>query len=169
MPSNNVAVLVLVAVHVFVASLTSVVGGAPAAPSDAVDCVLRAAAAGFDALARSAEPVDLVPGRVTLVKDAAAVDDGGDTSSPRSAGAALVRSVAAFVGSRAVNVRAPVRLLLDSLERTLAQGNVRHSAFPVLETALRPRPSPNGRFRSETPLGAVNVSRIHGRGLLIIH
>lgn len=39
-----------------------------AAP-DAVDCLLRAAAAGVDALARSAEPVDLVPGVVALVKN----------------------------------------------------------------------------------------------------
>lgn len=153
MPSNNVAPAPrrsgrsrAFAFAVFVASLTSVlVVGAAAAPSaavraasrcsaaaDAVDCLLRAAAAGVHALARSAEPVDLVPGCVTLVKGAVAVAD-SDTSSSLSAEAALVRSVAAFVGSRAITVRAPVRLL-DSLERTLAEGKPRQSVLCVRET-----------------------------------
>lgn len=43
-----------------------------AASPDAMDCLMRAAAAGVDALARSVEPVDLVPGCVTLVKNVVA-------------------------------------------------------------------------------------------------
>lgn len=109
-----------------------------AAP-DTVDCLLRAAAAGVDALARSAEPVDLVPGCVTLVKNAgqddpapaAAVPDAdvavapaartNESSTAVSAEAAFVDSVTAFAKSRAISVRAPAHLL-ESLKNTLTEG-----------------------------------------------
>lgn len=111
-----------------------------AAPN-AVDCLLRAAAAGVDALARSAEPVDLVPGCVTLIKNAGLLDDPTSTtaipyagaavasiadtnersSAEVSAEAALVDSVTAFAKSRAISVRAPAHLL-ESLKNTLTEG-----------------------------------------------
>lgn len=113
-----------------------------AATPDAFDCLLRAAAAGVDSLARSAEPVDLVPGCVTLVKNAAADADPApatattttdavvtataaarkdDGAAVISAEAALVDSVTAFAKSRAISVRAPA-YLLDSLKSTLIEG-----------------------------------------------
>lgn len=99
---------------------------------DAVDCLMQAAAAGVDALARSAEPVDLVPGCVTLVKNAASESDPPPQASPSppptaqtatnvDAGSALVDSLTAFVKSRAISVRAPAHLL-DSLKSTLIEG-----------------------------------------------
>ncbi|XP_025417323.1 uncharacterized protein LOC112688374 [Sipha flava] len=122
-----------------------------AAP-DAVDCLLRAAAAGVDALARSAEPVDLVPGCVALVRNAAAdadtapatadavaaaarKDDGG--AAAVSAEAAFVDSVTAFAKSRAISVRAPAHLL-DSLKHTLieARGKKDKYAGPLLMGAM---------------------------------
>lgn len=104
---------------------------------DAVDCLMHAAAAGVDTLARSAEPVDLIPGCVTLVKNAASESDLPSPSSPSTASAAeidaagsttavggesaLVDSLTAFVKSRAISVRAPAQLL-DSLKTTLIEG-----------------------------------------------
>lgn len=110
-----------------------------AAPNT-VDCLLRAAAAGVDALARSAEPVDLVPGCVTLVKNVGLSDDPSpftavpdadftvastartdESSAAVSAEAVLVDSVTAFAKSRAISVRAPAHLL-ESLKNTLTEG-----------------------------------------------
>lgn len=109
-----------------------------AAP-DAVDCLMHAAAAGVDALARSADPVDLIPGCVTLVKNAAAESDPPPQPSPSPPAppqtatdidaapapvggeSALVDSLTAFVKSRAISVRAPAHLL-ESLKSTLIEG-----------------------------------------------
>uniref|UniRef100_A0A2S2PRD3 Uncharacterized protein n=1 Tax=Schizaphis graminum TaxID=13262 RepID=A0A2S2PRD3_SCHGA len=117
-----------------------------AAP-DTVDCLMQAAAAGVDALARSAEPVDLVPGCVTLVKNAAGESDPPPQPSPSApspqtaadvdAGSALVDSLTAFVKSRAISVRAPAHLL-DSLKSTLieARGKKDKYAGPLLMGAM---------------------------------
>ncbi|XP_026814165.1 uncharacterized protein LOC113554484 [Rhopalosiphum maidis] len=117
-----------------------------AAP-DTVDCLMQAAAAGVDALARSAEPVDLVPGCVTLVKNAAGESDPPPQPSPSppsaqttagvDAGSALVDSFTAFVKSRAISVRAPAHLL-DSLKSTLieARGKKDKYAGPLLMGAM---------------------------------
>jgi len=108
-----------------------------AAP-DTVDCLMHAAAAGVDALARSADPVDLVPGCVTLVKNAAGESDSAPqpspspptpqtatdidaASAPVGGESALVDSLTAFVKSRAISVRAPAHLL-ESLKSTLIEG-----------------------------------------------
>lgn len=103
--------------------------------ADAVDCLLRAAASGVDALARSTEPIDLVPGCVTLVRNVvgedvgspaadARTDEGVSASAePVSAETALVDSVTAFARSRAISVRAP-NSLLESLKDTLIEGNI---------------------------------------------
>lgn len=110
---------------------------------DAVDCLLRAAAAGVDTLTRSAEPMDLIPGCVTLVRyavadadpappaTAAAITDAivsamaaarkDDGAATVSAEAAFVDSVTAFAKSRAISVRAPA-YLMDSLKSTLIEG-----------------------------------------------
>lgn len=110
-----------------------------AAP-DPVECLLRAAAAGIDVLARSVEPVELVPGYVTLVKsgatpagsqsrstDSVAADDAATATDDKlneaggSAETALIDSITAFVKSRAISVRPPA-YLLDSLKSTLTEG-----------------------------------------------
>jgi len=108
-----------------------------AAP-DTVDCLMHAAAAGVDALARSADPVDLIPGCVTLVKNAPGESDSPPqpspspppaqtgayteaTSAPVGGESALVDSLTAFVKSRAISVRAPAHLL-ESLKSTLIEG-----------------------------------------------
>lgn len=110
------------------------------AASDPVECLLRAAAAGIDVLARSVKPVELVPGCVTLVKngatpagsqsrstdsvaadDPAAVTDAKLNEAGGSAEAALIDSITAFVKSRAISVRPPA-YLLDSLKSTLIEG-----------------------------------------------
>lgn len=114
------------AVPLSVVRAASRCSGAP----DAVECLLRAAATGVDALARSAEPVELVPGCVTLVRNAgvqdaadARTDQGVSASAePVSGETALVDSVTAFARSRAISVRAPDSLL-DSLKNTLIEGN----------------------------------------------
>lgn len=153
---------------VLVASLASVavVGGAAAAvplsavravsqcsaAPDTMDCLLRAAAAGVDTLARSAEPVDLVAGCVTLVKNAAeaaphppATDTTAadvsdvrvhDGSSSTAAEEALVDSVTAFAKSRAISVRAPAHWL-DSLKNTLTEGDFLFSFFHWRSLILR--------------------------------
>ncbi|XP_060839322.1 uncharacterized protein LOC132920711 [Rhopalosiphum padi] len=117
-----------------------------AAP-DTVDCLMQAAAAGVDALARSADPVDLVPGCVTLVKNAAGESDtlpqpspsppSSQTATDVDAGSALVDSLTAFVKSRAISVRAPAHLL-DSLKSTLieARGKKDKYAGPLLMGAM---------------------------------
>lgn len=103
-----------------VAGVASRCAGVP----DTVDCLLRAAAAGVDALARSEEPVRLVPGCVTLVKNTEpAVGREFTPPSPfASAADALVDSVAAFAESRSINVRAPSSVL-HALKHTLTEGN----------------------------------------------
>ncbi|XP_003244004.1 uncharacterized protein LOC100574851 [Acyrthosiphon pisum] len=124
-----------------------------AAP-DTVDCLMHAAAAGVDALARSADPVDLVPGCVTLVKNAASESDPAPQPSPSPAPprtatdidaasapvggeSALVDSLTAFVKSRAISVRAPAHLL-ESLKSTLieARGKKDKYAGPLLMGAM---------------------------------
>ncbi|XP_025198195.1 uncharacterized protein LOC112596648 [Melanaphis sacchari] len=118
-----------------------------AAP-DAVDCLMRAASTGVDALTRSAEPVDLVPGCVTLVKNAAGESDPppaqtspssstSQTAADVDAGSALVDSLTAFVKSRAISVRAPAHFL-DSLKSTLieARGKKDKYAGPLLMGAM---------------------------------
>lgn len=102
-----------------VVGVASRCAGAP----DAVDCLLRAAAAGVDALTRSDEPVHLVPGSVTLVKNNGPAF-GRETTPPpfASAADALIDSVAAFAESRSINVRAPSSVL-HSLKHTLTEGN----------------------------------------------
>ncbi|KAE9526741.1 hypothetical protein AGLY_013389, partial [Aphis glycines] len=139
-PAAGAAVVPLAAVRA-----ASQCSGSP----DAVECLMQAAAAGVDALARSAEPVDLVPGCVTLVKNAAGESDSTPQPPPPSppptaqtatdvdAGSALVDSLTAFVKSRAISVRAPA-YLLDSLKSTLieARGKKDKYAGPLLMGAM---------------------------------
>lgn len=93
-----------------------------AGAQDTVDCLLRAAGTGVDALAQSDEPVHLIPGCVTLVKNNEPAVGRETGPLPASAGDPLVDSISAFAESRAINVRAPVSVL-DSLKHTLIEGN----------------------------------------------
>lgn len=97
--------------------------------ADAFDCLLRAATSGVHELTRSAEPVVLVPGCVSLVKnaDGPAAEEAtpkADDGASVGAGAAFVDSVTAFAKSRAISVRAPAHLL-DTLKSTLIEGKLR--------------------------------------------
>lgn len=143
---------------------------------DPVECLLRAVAAGVDALARSADPVELVPGCVTLVKNvavpagpqsrstdsvaAAADDDAAADAKPNEVGgsaeAALVDSITAFVKSRAISVRPPA-YLLDSLKSTLTEGETLRRYFApyvvfhrtgLIRNRFYPRPETRVQFLS---------------------
>ncbi|XP_050436281.1 uncharacterized protein LOC126843028 [Adelges cooleyi] len=114
------------------------------APS-VTDCLSDTAVAGVRALAESSDPIELVPGYVTLVKnddDADGRPDGLDLK--RSAddinavsGPSFVDSAMAFVKSRAISLKAPADVL-ESLKTTVmqARGKKDKYAGPLLMGAM---------------------------------